>query len=499
MVELVDTPDLGSGGLGCGGSSPSVRTIIELQPDRVSPAPEISKARRIMQIVESSSDGLKRTLKVVVGAAEIGTRLTAKLGEVKDTVQVKGFRKGKVPVEHVRKLYGKALMGEVLDQTIRDTSLAAIAERKERAAAQPQIELADQHHIDDLINGKTDLAYVMNFEVLPEIKIADFSTLKLERLVCEPDEASINSALEQLIESTVTYSAAPERAAAKTGERVTIDYHGTIDGQDIEGGKGDGLSLVLGQAGFIPGFEDGLTGAKAGENHTINARFPDNYPVEALAGKDAVFQVKVRGVEVPERPALDDAFAAKLGAENLPKLKELVSADLRRDLEGTSRVKLKRELLDALEKAHDFELPPTLVDREFNAIWAQLTKSLEGQGKTLTDEGKTEDEAKAEYRKIAERRVRLGLVVGEIGNINKVEVTQDELRRALITEARRYPGQEKNVYEFYEKTPGALQELRAPIFEDKVVDLILATAKPSERTVSREDLIKAVEEATQAE
>jgi trigger factor len=457
-----------------------------------------SKARCPMQIVEASSDGLKRKLKVVVGAAEIGTRLAAKLGEVKDQVQVKGFRKGKVPVDHIRKVYGKSLMGEVLDQTIRDTSAAAIAERKERAAAQPQIVLGDQHQIDDLLAGKVDLSYVMDFEVLPEIKIADFATLKLEKLVCEPDEANLNAALEQLLESAVAYVASPDGTLAKTGDRVTIDYHGKIDGTDIDGGKGDGLSLVLGQAGFIPGFEEGLTGGKAGDEKTINARFPDTYPVEALAAKDAVFQVTIKAVETAERPALDDAFAVKLGAENLGNLKELVSADLKRDLERTSRIKMKRELLDALEKAHDFELPPTLVDREFDVIWSQLNKTLEAQGKTLADEGKTEDDAKVEYRKIAERRVRLGLVVGEIGNLHKVEITQDEMRRALITEARRYPGQEKNVYEFYEKTPGALQELRAPIFEDKVVDLILETAKPTERMVTRDELVKAVEDATQA-
>ena len=449
-----------------------------------------------MQIVEASSDGLKRKLKVVVGAAEIGSRLSAKLGEVKDTVQVKGFRKGKVPVDHIRKVYGKALMGEVLDQTIRDTSAAAIAERKERAAAQPKIELADQHHFEDLMAGKTDLAYVMDFEVLPEIKIADFATLKLEKLVSEPDDESLTKALEQLAESAVTFTPVEDGAVAKIGDRVPIDYSGTIDGKAIEGGQGDGLSLVLGQAGFIPGFEEGLTGGKAGDSPTINARFPDTYPVEALAGKDAVFQTTIKGVESPVRPAIDDEFATKLGAENLEKLKELVKADLKRDLDRTSRIKLKRELLDALEKAHDFELPPSLVEREFNGIWAQLTKSLEQQGKTLADEGKTEEESRAEYQKIAERRVRLGLVIGEIGNIHKVEITQDEMRRALITEARRYPGQEKNVYEFYEKTPGALQELRAPIFEDKVVDLILESAKPVERTVSREDLVKAVEDAT---
>ncbi len=450
-----------------------------------------------MQITEASSDGLKRTLKVVVGASEIGDRMTARLDDLKDTVQVKGFRKGKVPVAHIRKVYGRSLMGEVLQETIRDTSSKAIKERNERAAAVPEIELAKDAEIEKVFEGKADLAYEMRFEVLPEIKIADFAKLNLERLVCDIDEASLDKALAQLAERNVTFTEDADAAAA-IGDRVTIDYKGSIDGVAFEGGEGEGLSLVLGNANFIPGFEEGLVGTKAGQSLDVNGRFPEAYPVKDLASKDAVFAVAVKKVEKPATPAIDEDFAKGLGAEGLDNLKELVSAQIKTELDGAARMKLKRELLDALEKAHDFELPPSLVAREFDIIWNQLTKSMEAQGKTLADEEKTEDEAKAEYQKIAERRVRLGLVVGEIGDKNRIEVTQDELRRALMEHARRYPGQEKFVYQYFEKTPGALQELRAPIFEDKVVDFIINAAKPAEKKVSREELLKQVEDVTQS-
>lgn len=450
-----------------------------------------------MQITEASSDGLKRKLKVVVGASEIGDRMSARLGELKNTVQVKGFRKGKVPVDHIRKVYGRSLMGEVLQETIRDTSSKAIKERKERAAAVPEIELAKDSEIEKVFDGKADLSYEMSFEVLPEIKIADFASLNLERLVCDVDGVSLDKALAQLAERNVVF-AAGDGATAAMGDRVTIDYKGSIGGAAFDGGAGEGLSLVLGNANFIPGFEEGLIGAKAGQSLDINGRFPDAYPVKDLASKDAVFAVTVKLVEKPSTPAIDEDFAKGLGAESLDNLKELVSGQIKTELDGAARMKLKRELLDALEKAHDFELPPSLVAREFDMIWNQLTKSLEGQGKTLADEGKTEDETKSEYKAIAERRVRLGLVVGEIGDKNRIEVTQDELRRALMEQARRYPGQEKFVYQYFEKTPGALQELRAPIFEDKVVDFIIAAANPAEKKVSREELVRLVDEVTQS-
>jgi trigger factor len=443
-----------------------------------------------MQVTETLSDGLKRQLKVVVDAGEIGARFDARLHEIKDRVQLKGFRKGKVPVQHLKKLFGRSLMGEVLQQTIEEKSRAAIAERKERPAIQPRIQLPeDQQEIEKILSGQADLSFDMSFEVLPEIKLIDFSELRLERPVADVDDKAIEDAINQLVERSTTFEVAEGRAA-EDGDRVTIDFVGKIDGEPFEGGAGEGVNIVLGQGGFIPGFEDGLKGVKAGEERTISAKFPDDYPEKSLAGKDATFDVKVKEVAVPKRPEVNDEFAKTLGAENLEKLRELVVQQIKREYDQASRAKVKRALLDELEKRHDFELPPTLVEREFESIWSQVTQGLEQAGRTFEDEGKTEEQAKEEYRKIAERRVRLGLILGEVGEKAGIQITQDEMRRALVEQARRFPGQERYVYEFYEKNPGALAELRAPIFEEKVVDHILAQAKVEDKKVDREELFK---------
>ena len=451
-----------------------------------------------MQVTETSSEGLKRKLKVVVGADELGERFTAHLDKIKDQVQLKGFRKGKVPISHIKKVFGRSVMNDVLQETIRETSNKAIVDRKERPAMMPDIQLADgASEIENVVDGKADLAYEMSFEVLPDVKLTDFKELKLERFVADVEDEQLNKALEELAERNQTF-AVEEGREATDGDRVTIDFKGTLDGVEFDRGSGENLQLVIGNAGFIPGFEEGIKGAKKGESRDVKATFPAEYPVAELAGKDAVFAITVKEVEKPVKSEITEEFAKSLGAEGLDNLKELVSAQIKRELDQASRMKLKRELLDALETSHSFELPPTLVEREFEAIWRQVTEGLAREGKTFADEGKTEDEAKAEYQKIAERRVRLGLVVGEIGDKNKIEVTQDEMRRALMEHARRFPGQEKNVYEYFEKTPGALQELRAPIFEDKVVDFVLELAKPSEKKVSRQELVDSLEKVTEA-
>lgn len=452
-----------------------------------------------MQVTETNTDGLKRTLKIVVAQGELGERFSQRLDEIKDRVQLKGFRKGKVPVTHLKKVFGRSLMAEVLEQTVKETSSQAIAERKERPAEQPSIVLPDdQDEIERIIAGQADLAYSMSFEVLPEIQIADLTQLKLERLVADVEPEQLDKAIAQLAERARTFEPEAERAA-QSGDRVTLDFVGKIDGEPFENGADEDMSVVIGQGNFIPGFEEGLLGAKAGEERVVTARFPDEYPSETLAGKEATFDVKVKEVAKPNQPAIDDKLAEALGVESLDKLREVVGAQLKGELDQAARLKLKRELLDELDKAHDFALPTSLVDREFDSIWRQLTRSLEQAGKTFADEGKTEDEARAEYRKLAERRVRLGLVIGELGDKNKIEVTQDELRRALIEQARRYPGQEKFVYEYFEKTPGAIQELRAPIFEDKVVDFVLEQAKPTESKVSRDELMKQVADVTESD
>ena len=444
-----------------------------------------------MQVTETQSDGLKRQLKVVVDASEIGARFDARLDELKDRVQLKGFRKGKVPIQHLKKVYGRSVMGEVLQQTIEEKSRDAVSERKERPAFQPQIELTeDQQEIEKVMSGQADLSFNMSFEVLPDINLIDFAELKLERPVADVDEKAVDDAINQLVERSVSYEAAEGRAA-EDGDRLTIDFVGKIDGEPFEGGAGEGINVVLGQGGFIPGFEDGLKGAKAGDERTVTATFPAEYPEKSLAGKEATFDVKVKEVGAPKRPAIDDEFAKTLGAENLANLRELVTEQIKREYAQASRNKLKRALLDELEKRHDFALPPSLVDREFEGIWRQVTEGLKQAGRSFEDEGKPEEQAKEEYRKIAERRVRLGLVLGEVGEKNQIQVSQDELRRALMEQARRYPGQERMVYEFYEKNPNAIAELRAPIYEEKVVDLIVEQAKPVDKKVDREELFKA--------
>ncbi len=451
-----------------------------------------------MQVSETSSEGLKRKLKVVIGADELGERFSAHLGKIKDQVQLKGFRKGKVPLSHIKKVFGRSVMSEVLQETIRETSNQAIRDRKERPAMMPDIALAEgASEIESVVEGKADLAYEMSFEVLPEVTLTDFKSLKLERLVAEPEDEEVQKALEQLAERNQVFAPEEGRAAAE-GDRVTIDFKGTIDGQPFDRGEGEGLSLVIGNANFIPGFEEGITGAVKGEQRDVKATFPAEYPVADLAGKEAVFAVTVKEVEKPVKATIDDEFAKSLGTEGLDDLKSKVAQQLKRELDNASRAKLKRELLDTLEKAHTFELPPTLVEREFDAIWKQVSEGLAREQKTFADEGKTEEEARTEYQRIAERRVRLGLVVGEIGDKNKIEVTQDELRRALMEHARQFPGQEKKVYEYFEKTPGALQELRAPIFEDKVIDFVLELAKPSEKKVSRQELVESLDKVSNA-
>jgi trigger factor len=447
-----------------------------------------------MQITETSSEGLKRTLQVVVPAGELGKRFDSRLDEIKDRVQLKGFRKGKVPVPHLKKMYGRSLMVEVLQETVRDTSNQALADRKLRPAMQPSVALPeDQAEIERVLAGQADLAYSMTFEVLPAIQLADFKSLQLERLVAEVDAEAVDKALDELVKRSITHT--PEEGrAAETGDRVTIDFVGKIDGEAFEGGSTEGAPIVLGEGNFIPGFEEGLAGAKAGEERQVAATFPADYPVEKLAGNAAIFDVKVKEVAVPTRPEINDEFAKSLGAETVEQLKDMVKTQLAREYANVARSKLKRQLLDQLEKAHSFELPPSLVDSEFGGIWHQLEDNLQRAGKTFADEGKSEEETREEYRRIAERRVRLGLVIGEIAEKNELKITQDEMRRALIEQARRYPGQEKAVYEYYEKNPNALAELRAPIFEDKVVDFVIEKASPAEKKVTRDELFEKPED-----
>ncbi|MBS0242661.1 MAG: trigger factor [Proteobacteria bacterium] len=448
-----------------------------------------------MQVSVTSSEGLKRTLKVVIGQGELGERFTSRLDEVKGQIQLKGFRKGKVPPAHIKKVYGRSLMAEVLQKAVEESTSKAIADRNERPAFEPKVEFPENEaEVNKVIEGEGDFAYSVSFEVLPEFKLADLGTIELEKLVAEVPEADVAKALESMADRNVSYEVQDGRVA-EGGDQVTIDFVGRVDGTEFEGGKGEDMPLVLGSGAFIPGFEDQLKGAKPGEEKIVKVTFPAEYPVETLKGKEAEFTVQVKSVGAPKKPAIDDEFAKGMGIESLEELRKRVAQQMAGEYEQVARQKMKRQMLDALDAAHSFELPPTLVDGEFQGIWQDLTQRMEQAKRTFADEGKTEDEVKAEYRKLAERRVRLGLVLGEIGNEAKVEVTQDELRNALFAQARRFPGQEKMVYEYFQKNPQAVSQLRAPIYEDKVVDYIAGKAKVTEKKVSSEELLAPMPDA----
>ena len=451
-----------------------------------------------MQVTATNQEGLKRELKIVIAASELSAKLSTRLDELKNQVRLKGFRPGKVPVDHLRRVYGRSVMAEVVQESVTTANQQALTDRKERPAFEPDIKFPeDQAEIEQVMEGKADLSYTVAFEVLPEVKIADLGTIQLERLSADVGEDDIVKGIDNLAESSISYTPTADRKA-DAGDQVKIDFVGKIDGTAFEGGKGEDQAIVIGRGGFIPGFEDGLKGAGAGDSREVKATFPETYPVKELAGKEAVFEVQVKEVAVPDKPAIDDEFAKKFGLESLAKLRELVEGRIKQEFDQVSRMRIKRALLDELDKRHEIALPEKLVEGEFQAVWAQVTGSLKEANRTFEDEGKTEDSAKAEYRKIAERRVRLGLVLSEIGEKNEIKVPEEDIRRAMINEARRYPGQERQVLEFYQKNPQAIAQLRAPLFEDKVVDYILELCKPTEKKVPRDELLKSEDDAAAA-
>ncbi len=441
-----------------------------------------------MQVTEITNEGLKREFAILVPRADLDAKVDGKLSEIKDKVQLKGFRPGKVPLAHMKKTYGKSVMGEIVDEAINAATQSTVAERNLRPAQPPRVELTAV--AEDVLAGKTDLTFNVTVDVMPEFTPVDPATLKLTRLTADVPDDDIEKAIARMADQQRTFTTKGEGAAAEKGDQLKIDFEGRIDGVPFDGGKADDFAIVLGSGMFIPGFEDQLIGAKAGESRDVNVSFPENYTSVDLAGKAAVFAVTVKDVLAADAVEIDDAFAAKLGIESLDKLKDLIRDQMSADYNRASRTHIKRHLLDALDKAHDFPLPQGMVDAEFDAIWKAVLGELEREKKTFEDEGKTEDELKDEYKKIAERRVRLGLVLAEVGRLNSLDLTQDELGRAVAAEARRYPGQEQQVFEFYQKNPQALAQIRAPLYEDKVVDFIVAMAEVQEQKVTREELFK---------
>jgi trigger factor len=444
-----------------------------------------------MEITETLSDGLKREFQVQVPAADLEARVTERLGELKDRVQLRGFRPGKVPVAHLKKIYGKAVMAETIEAVIRELNAKIVSDRGLKLAMEPKVTIPeDESEVAKIIGGQSDLAYTVALEILPKIELGDFKGIKLERQVAEVTDAQVTEALDKLAEQNRPFAAKGEGAKVEKGDRAVIDFTGTLDGVPFEGGTGGDVVVNVGSGTFIPGFEDQLIGMTVGEKRNVKVTFPANYMSTQLAGKDAEFDVTAKSIEAPGAAAVDDAFAKSLGLESLDKLREAVKARLQQEHAALSRQRLKRQLLDKLDEMHKFALPPTLAEDEFKNVWNAVEGDLKAQGRTFADEGTTEEKAREEYRGIAERRVRLGLVLAEIGDRNKITVTEEEIRRAIIERVRQVPGREQEVWDYYQKNPGAVAGLRAPIYEEKVVDFLLELAAVTDKQVSREDLLK---------
>ena len=446
-----------------------------------------------MQVTETAAAGLKREYRVVVPATDLEARVQERLDDLKGKVQLRGFRPGKVPVAHLKRLYGKSAMAEVIEAAVREANNKIVADGGFKLATEPKVVLpSEEGAVEGVIEGKSDLAYTVEIEIVPPIALADFKTIKLTKLTAEVADAETDQALQTIADQNRPFVAKTE-AAAK-GDRVTISFEGSLEGTPFEGGTGEDVPLLLGANQFIPGFEDHLVGLNAGESTTFNVKFPDDYRAAAVAGKDATFAVTVKAVEAPGAVTIDDDFAKTLGLESLTKLKDAVKERIAREHTITSRQKLKRALLDQLDERHKFEPPPSLVEQEFGSVWSQIENDLKQQNRTFADEGTTEEKAREEYRSIAERRVRLGLVIAEIGEKNNIKVTDDQLTAAVMEQARQMPGREQQVWDYYRKNPNALAALRAPLFEDKVVDFLTELADVTEKPVSRDELFKEEEE-----
>lgn len=444
-----------------------------------------------MQISETLSEGLKRGLTVTIPASELDTRLSERLDQLKDRVRIKGFRPGKVPVSHLRRVYGKAAMAEIVQSLLGETTQQAISERGERAAMQPKIAMTDDEaEATKVLEGSADLTFTLEYEVLPTFELGDFKGLKIERPVATVSPEEIEQRVMQVAESARSYQLVDREA--KTGDRVSFDYSAKTDGKVFESNS---TAVVLGSGQFIPGFEDSLVGVRAGEQKTVDVTFPENYQASHLAGKPATFDITIKEVAEPGEIVLDDEFAKRLGLESIDKLRETIGKQIERDYSRATRQRVKRQMLDQLDALHTFPLPANLVEQEFENIWRQVQHDVEHHGKSFEAEGTTEEEARKDYRTIAERRVRLGLVLSRIGESAEVTVTDEELQGALYEQARRYRGQEKQVFDYYRKNPDALQALRAPIFEEKVVDYVLEFASVTDKPVSKEELLADDEDA----
>ena len=443
-----------------------------------------------MQVTETLNEGLRREFSVVVPAAELDGRLAERLGAMQREVNLKGFRPGKVPVSHLKRMFGRSAMAEIVQATLSEVARQTLTERGEKAAAPPDYRLPeDQEEAEKILTGAADLTYTMVYDVLPKIELGDFSSITVERPVVEVSDAELDEQLKQLANSTRAF--ATKQGAAEEGDRLTISYLGKVDGEPFAGGADDNAQVTIGDGRFIPGFDTQLVGLSTGDEKTITVTFPADYAASELAGKEATFDIVVKAVAAADPVAIDDQLAERLGVENLEKLRQTVKDQIQQQYTQASRQKVKRQVLDQLDTMHaGIDLPQAMVDQEFESIWRQVTGELSNSGKTFESEGTTEEAARADYRKISERRVRLGLVLSEVGERNKIEVTEEEGQRALAAMMRQFPGQEQALIEYYRKNPDALAALRAPYFEEKVVDNILGHAKVTDKTVTREELMR---------
>ncbi len=448
-----------------------------------------------MQVTETLNEGLKRKLSVTIPAKDLVSCLDAKLEELKGKASIKGFRPGKVPTSHLKKVYGRSAMSDVMQDAINASVQESLAERSERAAAQPQIDFPeDQEVINKVLDGDADLAFDVTYEILPTFDLMDFKKVKIDNPVVDIEDDEVETELKRVFLNNREYEARDDESVVADGDRLGLSFEGKIDGEVFEGGSSDHAHLIVGSGEFIPGFEEQLIGMKKGENRDVTVTFPKDYNNEDLAGKKAVFAVNLLHIDAPKVTELNDDFAKTLGMEDLNALREAVKGQMRSALESMGKQRIKRQVLDALDEGHKFTAPQTLIDEEFKSIWDRVTHEIEHHGKSFEDEGTTEEKARAQYEKIAERRVRLGLVVAEIGNANKIEVAEEELQQALIAEVRRFPGQEQQVYDYYRQNPQAVAGLRAPVFENKVVDFVAELADKTDKKVSREDLAKMIQQ-----
>jgi len=458
-----------------------------------------------MQVTETSAEGLKREFTIVIPAGEVENQIADRLTQLGRQIRLPGFRPGKVPQSLLRQRYGSAIRGEVLEHAVQDSSAEAMREQNLRPALPPKVEIVSAAE-------GADLEYKMSVELLPDMPQPDFGALGLERLAIEIPDDDVDKAVERMAEQF--RKSEPVKRAAKTGDIAVIDFVGKIGDVEFPGGKGENVSLELGSGQFVPGYEDQLVGAKADEDRTVNVTFPEGYGGAELSGKEATFAVKVKEVREKQPAVIDDGLAKEVGLETLAELRQEVRERIARDYSMLTRQRLKRQLLDKLAEAYSFPVPPGMVEIEFNNIWqqheAEKAYGAAGQvpGEAPAEGAETvpaaaappaedDEKLKAEYERLAERRVRLGLLLADVGRNANITVSQDELNQALIREAQRFPGAERRVLDYYRKNPEAAGNLRAPIFEEKVVDYIVELAKPAERKVSPQELL-AMTEADEA-